>query len=512
VTPVAEGPRRFGHAEPACFALVASVYLAHFWRSGYDRFYHDAQGYWDGGKLFGEDGAFSLYAFDDPIRGYALPFFNFLLQTVAGALDVDDVTIVRVSGALLAATLGVVVAPRLARAIFPGADTSWPRVLAFNGLLFVLWRDHFQFPLSDFPTLLAAGVGVIGLLRRTTAGYVVAGVGFGLAANMRPAYVPVAFIALVSVWLFPRAASMRGRATATALVAVPLILVSLPQLALNQHHRGEWSPVTPAPPESTLGFLTWGLQAQRHETYVGSPEAYPQALVFYLDPTTRSAAEDADLPFDSFEQYARIVLGNPIAITANYSLHVFNGLDVRYVTPYIRDLEDRPLVLPFLQFTLLFLAGTQLALPGARRRLGAIRWTGIALLLGSTLVSIPGPMTPRYLLGVHLLAYILVCFSPALRETVAANGIARRLSVGLSYAAFVLTCLLLSTATQRQIEHELGDATGVYLRSRISSGPARATTTNPSSASSGLTSGSARRAPSSPVKIVPTCCPGRYAT
>src|SRR5207245_115919 len=110
-------------------------------------------------------------------RGYALPLLNHALQAIGSALGIGSVTIVRVWGALLAATLGVFVAPRLACALFPAAQITVGRVLALNALIFLYWRDHFGFPLTDFPALLAAAVGVIGLLRRRPVGYVVAGLG-----------------------------------------------------------------------------------------------------------------------------------------------------------------------------------------------------------------------------------------------------------------------------------------------------------------------------------------------
>lgn len=487
--------------------LVTGVYLAHFWRAGYDRFYHDAATYWELGRLFGDDAAFSLVAFDDPLRSYALPLLYFLLQSMAGAIDVGDVTIVRFAGSLLAATLGVVVAPRLARAIFPGADTSWPRVLALNGIVFVLWRDHFQFPLSDFPALLAASIAVIGLLRRTPAGYLLAGAGLGVAALIRPFYAPFVLVAVVAA--ASRSAGWRTRVTALVLVLAPLVALSLPQVAVNHHHRGDWTPTLPAARTTTLGNLTWGLQVQKHETYVGPPETYPSESVLYLDPTTDGVIDDDTLPIESYAHYARVVLEHPVPMVASYALHAFNGFDVRYPTPFVRDLRDRSPLLPLLQLTVLFLAFVQLAFADARRRLGPISWIGIAILAGPALVAIPFAMEPRYFLGVHLLAYVLVCFSPALRASLFHGNLVRPLGVGLAYLIFLVAGMTLSAATHDQLQHPLGSESSraTYLRSRISSGPARATTTNPSRSSSGRTSGTARRTPSSPVKIVPTCCP-----
>jgi hypothetical protein len=184
---------------------VAAVYAIHLFASGYDRFYYDSAVYWQLGDRFERDGHFSLFAYRDLVggysRGYSLPLLNHVLHVVGSAVGMNDVTVVKVFGALLAATLGVVVAPRLARELFPAASIGIGSVLALNALVFVFWRDHFDFPLSDFPALLLACVGTIGLLRAGRSGYVVAGVCFGLAANMRPAYLPALLVAVLAAGL-----------------------------------------------------------------------------------------------------------------------------------------------------------------------------------------------------------------------------------------------------------------------------------------------------------------------
>lgn len=447
--------------EAACFLLVAAAYGVHFALAGYDRFYYDAAGYWESGKLFGRDGAFSLTAFYHPIRGYSFPLLNYGLQVIADAIAIDDVTIVRLTGSLLAATLGVVVAPRVAKAIFPGAAVGWGRILALNVLVFLFWRDHFQFPLSDFPALVAACVGLLGLLRATPAGYVAAGVAFGLAANMRQAYVPVVLIAVVVAALLPRTPkSWRRRTASVALVLAAAFIVSLPQVAINSHHHGSLSPTVPEADNVSRVVLTWGLQTQKNETFVGPADVYEDPLVFYLDPTTRDLVAEEALPVTSRRHYARIVLRHPEAMAASYALHIFNGLDVRYPTPYIRDLEDRWIVLPLVQFTLVFVAITYLVLPDARRRLGRIHWLGITLLTAPILLAIPTTVSPRYFLPVHLLIYMLACFGPATR-TLFAGSWMRRAGLALFYATLLTIGLALSAATQRQIEHPIrGDAQG----------------------------------------------------
>jgi hypothetical protein len=442
-------------AELACFGLVALVYLVHLFIAGDDRFYFDSFRYWEVSKLFGKNGGFSLLAFDYPNRGYSLPLVYHGLDGVRGALTMGDATAVKVFGALLAATLGVVVAPRLARALFPGAAISWTRVLLLNALLFVYWRDHFGFPLSDFPALLLASVGLLGLLRATTAGYVGAGLGFMLAANMRPAYLPAAAAAIVVAGVLPR----QGRKAPRRLSAVGLVLAgvvgaSLPQMLINHRYHASWSPVASGSKEISMLQLTQGMLNQKYETYVGPPDGYPRPEVYFLDPATAHVlAAEGLTEITSYRQYAGIASRHPAEMAASWTRHVFNGLDVRYPTPYIRDLGDSSIVLSLLLYTLLFLALLHLLIPDARRALRGIHWVGVAVLASPCLSAIPGAVEPRFFLPLQLIAYMLVCFGPSTRATVLGGSPARRVALAAAYAAFVLGCLTLSSATLAQLEH-----------------------------------------------------------
>jgi hypothetical protein len=451
-------------SELALFFLVASAYAAYLLLSGYDRFYHDADAYWRLGKLFNffdSGGHFSLNPFNDPAfaqashQGYALPLLNHLLGVVASAANIGSVTIVKVWGSLLATALGVIVLPRLARQLFPAAKIGPGRVLALNGLIFLFWRGHFNFPLSDFPALLLACIATIGLMRSTPVGYVVAGLGFGLSANIRPEYLPALVASIAVAALLPcRPWSWRRRGNATALVLASALIVSLPQVAMNHHNHGTWSPVSASGHQIAMLQLTDGLLAQKYETYIGPPSGYPEPGVFYLDPATSHVLQEEHVSrISSFRQYARIVSRHPIELVASYMRHIFNGLDVRYPTPYIRNLGDAPILLSLLQYTLLFAAIARLVLPDARHALGSIRWTGIIVLLSPCLTAIPGAVEPRFFLPAQILVYMLVCFGPNVRVALFGGQIGRRVALASCYAAFLLVCLTLSSATLAQLEH-----------------------------------------------------------
>jgi hypothetical protein len=119
--------------EFVCFPLVAAVFAAHLFTSGYDRFYYDSSLYWELGKTFEHDGHFSLLAYSGAtFHGYSMPLVTHVLQVIASAFGLGAVTIVKLFGSLLAATLGVLVLPRLARRLFSNAAVGIPQVLALN--------------------------------------------------------------------------------------------------------------------------------------------------------------------------------------------------------------------------------------------------------------------------------------------------------------------------------------------------------------------------------------------
>lgn len=453
--------------ELPCFAVVAGAYAVHFLISGYNSFYYDAANYWQLGERFKHNGHFSLVAYDSPWRGYSMPLLNHVLQVIASVAGLGAVTIVKIFGALLAATLGVVVIPRLARQLFPAAAIGPGRVLALNALIFLYWRDHFDFPLSDFPALLVVTIGVLGLLRATTAGYLVCGLCFGLAANIRPAYLLAAIAAVVVAGLLPiQQWDWRRRGTAATLVLAGLLVASLPQMLINHHQRGRWSPLIPKAQEITQLQLWQGMRAQKYETYVGSGAGYPQPDVFYLDPATKHVLENQHISpvahyyvgftyieFPGYGKYVRMVIHDPAEMAAGYGRRLFNGLDVQYPTPYIRDLGDRSILVSLLEYTLIFLAIARLLLPEARRALGRVRWSGIVLLLIPCATAVTGAVEPRFFLPLQMLIYMLVCFGPATRASLLGGSGARRVGLAVSYVAFLLVCLMLSSATLAQLEH-----------------------------------------------------------
>ena len=96
-------------------------------------------------------------------------------------------------------------------------------------------------------------------------------------------------------------------------------------------------------------------------------------------------------------------------------------------------------------------------MPGARRALGAVRWSGLPVLLAACIGVLQVQAEVRYFLPLQLPIYLLVCFGPATRSTLF-GGRERRITVAVAYVAFVLLCLALSSSTTAQLEHPIADA------------------------------------------------------
>jgi hypothetical protein len=443
--------------EVICFGLVASLYALHLFIAGDDTFHYDSSVYWKLGESFASGGHFSFFSYQDVTaysRGYSWPLICHWLDVIGSKTGMTDVTVVRLFGALLASTLGVIVAPRLARRLFSEAAVTPLRVLALNGLFFLYWRDHFGFPLSDFPALVACAVGVLMLVRASPWGYVLAGTFLGIALNMRAQYVPALAAGLiVAAWIAFSSRDLRHRAAAVLLLVGGFFVVSTPQILINHHSHSSVSPTVPAGDLAMLQ-LTDGMLSQKYETYVGPASGYRTATVFFLDPsTTHVLDKEGEAEITSYGQYLGIVIRNPAELAASYVRHVFNGLDVRYPTPYVRSLDNSPILLSLVLYAALFTAIARLLLSNARRALGRIHWLGISVLLSPLLTAIPSTVETRFFLPAQLLVYMLVCFGPDYRGTLFAGGTTRRAAIAAACVAFALVCLTFSSATLSQIQY-----------------------------------------------------------
>ena len=435
-----------GAVSAVLFAVVFATYAIYLRVFGDPHFYYDAASYWQLGGTFGAAGHFSLLDFDSTIRGYSLPLLNRALSSVAAHTGLGSIAIVQIFGALEIALLGTVLVPRLIRVLWPAARVTPVRILVFNAILFFFWRDHLGFPLSDFPAATLALIGLLALSRRTPLGYVVAGLSLGLAWNVRQAY--IATLALALVLVVVRSGIRRTpllAARSACLIIAGVLLVSIPQMLINNENVGSWSPTIAHAEKLNMIQLAYGMQGQKNETNVGT--AYPSPSVVYFDPSTRRILAPDGGVVRTYSHYLEIVRDHPTEMVAAWARRFFNGLDVRYSTVYIHDLNATTVWFSLLNYSLIFVALARMLLPAFRRRLGRIGWPEAIVLCAACLLALPTAMEPRYFLPIQLVVYSLVVFGTGTRAGWAELGRSGQIGLAVLYPAFLLLCVTLSTST-----------------------------------------------------------------
>lgn len=430
-------------------AVGYAVYLLLL--SEYQHLYYDAGLYWEAGHRFYQHGRFSLVSYDDALRGYAYPLFNFSCLALRKALHLPAVVLVKLANAGLAGLLFGVVGPRLWRAATGAAGLpSLGRRLLWAALGFVFWRDYLNFSLSDFPALFMQGVALWQAQRRGRGAALLAGLSLALALNIRPIYLAaVPPVLALLLWQQPRPQWLRR----LALLAAGAALVLAPQWLINRQHFGANTPLVLAQSQELrihhlyLQKLRWGLIHQKYESSVG--RELPTGQLLFLDTAGEEALRSEGLTeFATPGQYLRFAARHPLLMARTYARHLFAGLDLRHPTPYLK--RWAPAVwFQLLNYSLWFAAG--LVVLGSWRRLGGRGWLVLAALLLPCLAVLPMSMEVRFLLPLHLLLLALVAFGQVPQWVVGGRP-GRWVAVGLAYGLFVWACCSWSASITRAVE------------------------------------------------------------
>ena len=484
------GLLRRAWARPAAvaFGLTLLLFGSYLSVSHYKELYYDANGYWDLATQYWGTGQFRFLSYDNLLRGYLFPLLLAPLTRLAEHFALEPIVLTRAVGALTAAALFGVVVPGLWRAVrAPGAGpVPLGRRLLLALLGFVCWRGYFNFPLTDFPALLALTAGLWAVLRgrglsSALGSGLLAGVLVAAAANFRPIYAATLLVAaLLCVWPLRhgwRQGPREAWGPRLAAFAVGVALVLAPQARLNQFHVGVASPLVlttrPGTPSLYLQQLHWGLQMQRYETNVGRD--YPEPAMRFLDAKGQALLARAgltdSLPLASYGQYGQLMRRAPLTVAGVWLGHLFNGLDLHYPTPYIPAVYVPTWPLAWLNYTVLL--GGLLVLGGRARRLWRGGWPAAgpaaaallvaAALLGSCLPVLPVAIECRFLLPLHLLlsaAFVFGLRPQALWRRWRAASLARRLALGGLYVVLMLACFRLALKTQFTLQHGARDLTG----------------------------------------------------
>jgi hypothetical protein len=241
-------------------------------------FVYDASTYWGGARALVQGGnVFEAGLLE--LRGVLSSVLYTPAALVVRAVGEGSAgAAVLVQNTLLIVVLAVVLVPALV-GLWRPVDA---RVVVVSALgTGLLLRGFAPFPLTDLWATALLLVVVVGLQRRSRPWLLVAGLGAGVAFNVRPAaLVPVLAVGLAVLVARRRAAVWFALGAAVAL---------LPQAVVNLGRDGGWVPL----PEGTAALTE--LQASdasfliRYDTVVGDPAAGPRR--FYCSPGMAQALD-----------------------------------------------------------------------------------------------------------------------------------------------------------------------------------------------------------------------------
>ena len=444
------------------FGVACLLFGIHLFTSRFHTQVYDANGYWDLAHKLYQGGNFSLLNFDSGLRGCLFPLLYVPVIALAQTGLISDENLIKLVGVLLAAGLTAGLVPALWERV-SGSPVGAGRRALFIGAVFLLWRDYFNYTLTDFPAVAAMG-GALYLLhdRPYLSRLFCVGVLAAFVVNIRPIYlVALPFLLLLGSVVVSRASDGKWQmATLRFLLAAGagFLLACGPQWLINYSEFGVNRPLVigidfndpnmVAAGDLYLQQVNAGFSMQKYET--GIAIDYPIPQVRYHDPAgTQLLQKNLNQQIDSYGEYLQVVAQHPADMVALNARHLFNGFDVLYPTPYLYRVYTSTAVLAWVNYTLLFAAGIVLL----RRVKGATRLqllTALPLLIPA-LAAIPLPMECRYMLPLHLMLLAVACFGwpPEWSWRLAGH----RLTLGLGYLAFVITCFVLSANTQALLAH-----------------------------------------------------------
>lgn len=451
----------------AVFVLYA-VYLPF---SGYEprHIFYDAGEYWDLSLQFFRGGKLDFLGFQGAGRGYVGPLLLLPGRVLCRLTGCSILAASRVLGAGWAALLFGAVLPAAWQRVKSRALENG-RWLALTGLGFALWRDHFNFPLTDFPGFTLSLLGLLLLARPRPMWWLGAGLALAAVVNMRPLYA-----AAVPAWLglafyLTKNARYPGKPGLACWLALALgaALVMGPQVLLNWRHEGRATPLVLVAAHDAhrdyLHVLSWGTRLQRYETGF-----FPGAHRVLMVPDSTGIRQISRLGpggFASYAEYFAYVGRCPASVAQRYLRHLFNGLDLWYPTPYPRQVHPPGQAAgQVLNFAALGLGLLHvLAIVRGRVRTKKRIVTGVELLVGAALLlpvlaALASQTEPRYFLPLHLLVLLLAVTARPLRWA----GLQPRIRPGRVVLALLLAalwvggCWRLSRATQRLAEFDRFD-------------------------------------------------------
>ncbi len=338
-------------------------------------FCHDSNGYWAYGKFFEKNNQFSIAYYDNALRGYLFPLINYWIFKFGQLLQVSEVNSFRFFSSLFYAYLIIEIIPLFISEIFEKVIEFRERIIVLI-LFFIFWRGYVLYPLTDFIAFSSMITAAMLLLRIYKTKRIKLRICFLIGAlvfsclNLRPSYIIilVPFLIISTFLIFSvkfqeekRVFNCFKSLVPISMIFLGMFLVALPQIIINNVHFQSTSPFVQMEKyfngkNLMLSKLYNGLTIQKYETYIG--KEYDSSVALLNDVTGKEIITSEKITeINSYPDYFKLVLKHPIQFFQIYLKHLFNGLDIRFSTPYVVKFHSfiETTLIQLINFTIMYL-------------------------------------------------------------------------------------------------------------------------------------------------------------
>lgn len=432
--------------------IIYNVYLPF---SGYDTLVYDSLEYFNCSSYYlPGNGKFSLLNYSNSLRGYLFPLILLPLNIVSNIIQTAPIYFTRIFGALCAALLFGYSIPELYY-LANKTKLTFLRRFALIILTFFLWRDYFNYCLTDFPAILCLLFSLILIFKQQSRfSFLFAGIFLASAINLRPLYLIVMPVYFLAIIIIDRNITQAKLLEWMLIFVLGFGIISLPQFLINIYHFKIYNPFVIANYKQEgnlyLKQLMWGIQYQKYETSIDS--FYLSPKMFFLDKDGFTLIEQHNLKaFNNYKNYLMLIWQSPGYFIKSYSRHFFNGIDLQYSTPYIKEVFKYNWFLTWINYTSLFLALIMLKFY-RKWELNKKHFIIFIITILPCLVVLPIAIECRFFLPLHLLIYTSICFGWANKwQWKLTSGIAK-IKFFVFYLLFISTCYWLSYNSQITLE------------------------------------------------------------
>lgn len=445
--------------------------------------YNDAYNYYTFSSLFIKNGKFAFSNYDNALRGYNWPLLLLPIRIISETFGRNPATVYRLVFAFVASGFFGSIMPNGIERVFKTKINFLQRLLFISMLLF-FWMPTFLQPLSDMPTFMCNIAGIFLLyyasdekkIWRKYVYMILAGMALASTSLFRPVYqfsLPLGAVLFIIL-------NLKKEKRKNLYLLFPLIigaiLMFLPQVIINVKNFGIFTPYAQA--QSTLDGrllrqLGLGVVSSGSFGYIGDveiPIGYIEKETFRnVDVLTTGPKmifvnnrhgfvllnklgieKTNGLYFLSYKEYISYAIKYPLDFLTIWGTHLFYGLDLNFHDLYHVKIGPNSVLYSLLNYTALFFAAKTMAVKGWFKNGGFAKTIGLIMLFFPCIVAMAVNMEERFMMPVHILAYMLIAFNPNIKEMLTKK---HKFSFGLIivYILFVATFFMLSATLLSEV-------------------------------------------------------------